>query len=530
MIKTSVDMGVFFLRILSDRQMKAVEQTAAENGMSFLRLMENAGSACARIIKDKLLDMHAKAENIVVFCGNGKNGGDGYVIARKLYESGYNISIVLVFGQPKDSDSIEMMKMLKGLSIRVYDLGIDTKSAEKLINTADIVIDCVFGTGFYGQADEKSASVFNTINKSNAYIVSVDIPSGLICNSGEKTEHFIEPDLTVAISSLKPVHILMPAAKSCGEVLVADIGISERFYSQLENDFLYTSNDEEVKKMMFPVSLLSNKGNFGHVLSICGSRNMPGAAVIAAKGAVHSGAGLVTAAFPDCAYAAISSKLTEPLLLPLESNREGTLSSLAKSQILRALKKATAVLIGCGLGNNEDTVFLVEEIIKNAQCPVVLDADALNAICDNPDILKSANCPLVLTPHPGEMARLTKLSIPDIQKNRIKTATDFSHRYGVVLVLKGANTVVAQPNSNSVYINPTGNPGLATGGSGDLLSGILVSFLAQGMPLGEASEAAVYIHGLTADLAVKRLSYRGLTPTACIKVLPSVLSRFEVLA
>lgn len=527
MIKTCVDMGVFFLRILSDLQMKAVEQTAAENGMSFLRLMENAGSACAKIIKDKLLDVPLKSKNITILCGNGKNGGDGFVIARKLYESGYSVSIILVFGQPKDADSIEMMKMLKSLSVHIYD--VDVKSTAKLIDSAEVVVDCIFGTGFYGQASEKVALVFDMINQRSAGVVSIDLPSGSICNSGDKTEHFVKPNLTIAISSLKPVHVLMPAAKSCGDVVVADIGISERFYSEWASDYLYTLNDEEVKKMLLPVNLLANKGDFGHILSICGSKNMPGAAVIAANGAVFSGAGLVTAAFPECAYAAISSKLTEPLLLPLESNREGTLSELAINRLLKASKKATAILIGCGLGNNKDTKIIVEQIIKTARCPIVLDADGLNAISDNLDLLKNASCPLVLTPHPGEMSRLTGLSISDVQKNRIKTAQDFAQEYGVVLVLKGANTVVAQQDNYQTYINPTGNPGLATGGSGDLLSGILVSFLAQGMTAGEASKAAVYIHGLTADTAVIDLSYRGLTPTACIKMLPSVISRFEVL-
>lgn len=518
------------MRILNDRQMKIVEQTAAENGMSFLRLMENAGSACARIIRDKYLGDHLKSRKITILCGSGKNGGDGFVIARKLYESGYSINIILVFGQPKDTDSVEMMKMLKGLSVNIYDFDVDIKTAKKLISIAYIVIDCIFGTGFYGQASEKLALVFDAINQSGADTVSIDIPSGLVCNSGDKSEDFVNPDFTIAISSLKPVHVLIPAAKYCGEVVVADIGISERFYSQWENDYLHTLNDDEVKKMLPPIDLLANKGDYGHALCICGSMNMPGAAVIAANGCVFSGAGLITAVFPDCAYAAISSKLTEPLLLPLESNREGTLSVLAINQIIKASKKATAILIGCGLGNNKDTSIIVEEIINNAQCPIVLDADGINAVCGNLEVLKSTNYPLILTPHPGEMSRLTGLSIPDIQNNRVKIAVAFAREYGVMLVLKGANTIVVEHNGNKAYINPTGNPGLATGGSGDLLSGILVSFLAQGMSAVEACKVAVYIHGLTADVAVKGgLSSRGLTPTACIKELPSVLSRFELI-
>lgn len=528
-IETSVDVGVFFLRILSARQMKAVELTAAKNGMSFLRLMENAGSACARIIKDRLLDLPFKKQKVIILCGGGKNGGDGFVIARKLYESGYSVDVVLVFGKPKDTDSIEMMKMLKGLSVNIYDFGIDIKAMEERINNAGTIVDCIFGTGFYGQASENHTLVFERVNQSSADIVSIDIPSGLICNSGDKTEHFVKPKLTIAISSLKLVHVLKPAAKSCGEVVVADIGISEKFYSEWENDYLYTLNDEEVKNLLPPINLLAHKGTFGHALCVCGSRNMPGAAVIAANGCVYSGAGLVTAAFPDCAYAAISSKLTEPLLLPLDSNREGTLSTLSINQIIKASRKATAILIGCGLGNNKNIITIIEEIIKNIQCPIVLDADGINAVCGNLEIFKSANSPLILTPHPGEMSRLTGLSISGVQSNRVKIAENFAREHGVTLVLKGANTIVAQQNGNKTYVNSTGNPGLATGGSGDLLSGILVSFLAQGMTAWEASRAAVYIHGLTADIAVNELSYRGLTATACIKKLPSVLSRFEVL-
>ena len=513
------------MRILTAEQMKIVEKNAVENGMTYLRLMENAGAACARIIRETYLITKGITKSVVVVCGRGKNGGDGFVIARKLYEAGCPVNIILTGGSPRDFESIEMMKIVSRLPIKIIDYDNNNSVANGLINDTDIIVDAVFGTGFSGMADQKAASLFCLINESHALKVSVDIPSGLNCDSGSVLSNCIHADLTVAISDFKPVHVLVPASQYCGNSVVADIGIPQQAYSGMDTNLIYSIDYENVKHSFKPVELTSHKGCFGHLLCVCGSMNMPGAAVFAAKGAVLSGAGLVTVAFPKSAYPAISANLSEPVLMPLETNREGTLSAFSLNSLLKRIKLSSALLIGCGLGLNGDTIKIVKNVISASECPIILDADGISAICDDIDIIKDKN--VILTPHPGEMSRLTGLSVAYIQENRVKTASEFALKYGVVLVLKGANTVIAPGNGDCVYLNTTGNPGMATGGSGDLLSGIIASFAAQGMTGVDAAKAGVYIHGLSGDTALVKSSFRGLTPTACLKELPVVMARFE---
>ncbi len=515
------------MRVLNTEQMKIVEQRASDNGMGFLRLMENAGSACTRIIKSKYLKSDIDIHRITIVCGNGKNGGDGFVIARKLCELNCQVNVVLANGQPRDNESIEMYKKINDLQVNIIRYGLEDNSALEAINKAGIIIDAVFGTGFYGCPNEELSVLFKMINSVNAFKVAIDIPSGVTCNTGEVFGECIKADITIAVSALKPAHIFLPGVQFCGEIITADIGIPELYYKEIGEERIYSLNEDEIKQSFIPISPFANKGNFGRVLSVCGSKKMQGAAVLAAKGAVLSGAGLVTAAFPDCAYNAIGSKLTEPLLLPLNSNEEGTISASAISKIFETAKKADAILIGCGIGLNRDTREIVKEVIMNTSCPIVIDADGINAICHDKDLLKKSKNTIVLTPHLGEMSRLTNINIDRILEKRIDIARCFANEFGIILVLKGANTVIAEPDTTDVYINTTGNSGMATGGSGDLLAGIIASFIAQGMTVGNAAKAAVYIHGLTGDITAKRLSKRGLTPTACIEDLPSVMSRFE---
>ena len=272
-----------------------------------------------------------------------------------------------------------------------------------------------------------------------------------------------------------------------------------------------------------------HKGSFGHVLSVCGSLRFPGAAVLAALGAAHCGAGLVTAAFPLAAYPAIAPQLTLAPLLPLPGNRQGTLRLAALPPIMAALAGKDALLLGCGLGLNGDTVEITRTLLREAACPTVLDADGINAAAAHINDLRKARdaaAPLVLTPHPGEMARLTGLTAEEINRDREAVAMEFARARGLILVLKGAGTVVADGPGGRLYINATGNDGMAKGGSGDLLAGMTASLLAQGMPAFEAACCAVYLHGLAGDRAAARLSRRGMTPLDCLAELKTLLSEF----
>ncbi len=301
---------------------------------------------------------------------------------------------------------------------------------------------------------------------------------------------------------------------------------------------IYYPGPEEALALLPKRDQSGHKGSFGHVLSVCGSLRYPGAAVLAALGAAHCGAGLVTAAFPAAAYPAIAPQLTVTPLLPLPGNRLGTLRIAALPTLLETLQGKNALLLGCGLGLNGDTKALTAALLREATCSFVLDADGINALAQDGinaaaahiDVFREAHDPaisLILTPHPGEMARLTGLSVEEINQNREAIAQDFAKRHRVVLALKGAETVVADAAGRRLYVNSTGNDGMAKGGSGDLLAGMCASLLAQGMPAFEAVCAAVYLHGLAGDRAAARYSRRGMTPLECLAELKTLLSEFE---
>lgn len=507
------------MKIMTERQMRDAEQMAADSGMAFLRLMENAGSACAAEIRKRI----RPDQRVAVLCGKGKNGGDGFVIARKLCEADYSVAALLVQGEPTDEDARYMLDKLRGTSVSVFDLT-KNNAPSQLIAQADVLVDAIFGIGFRGAAREPLASLFRMVNESKAAVFSVDVPSGLACDSGEAQGESVCADYTLAISAGKLCHFLQPAAARCGKVRPVKIGVEDTHYKNAPY-CAYTFSDKEVRAVFPPRPAVSNKGTFGKVLCIVGSRRYAGAAVLAARGALRSGAGLVYTAFPDAAYAAVAPNLIESPLLPMPSDSEGRFALSAVPQLLDALHGMQAVVLGCGLGQSAGMGELVAAVLENAECPVILDADGLNAVSGNIDILRKAKCRLILTPHPGEMQRLTGRTVDDIQASRIETAKSFAASHGVTLVLKGANTVVAHENADAVYLNTTGNSGLAKGGSGDLLAGMIGGFTAQGVHF--AAETAVYLHGKCGDVTADRLSARGMLPTDAADALPDVLSDYE---
>lgn len=512
--------------IYTCEQMRVIEENADVNGLSYVEMMENAGNACAEKIHSTIVGTNSATKSVAILCGSGKNGGDGFVIAKNLCEKGYGIRLILTDDYPTAFEAKIMYSYLEDKPVLVSKLDQNYDSCVSACMSAAAVVDCVFGIGFHGELNETVARFFRDISKSRAKKFSVDVPSGLEGNSGEIKSEFFKTDYTLAITCYKPVHIFKPASEQCGIISLIDIGISKECYEAVGSDVIVSAEHNEIKRFFKPRNSVSNKGDYGRLLSIAGSRNMQGAAVMAANAAVESGVGIVECLFPDAAYAPISSKLTEPLMNPMPSTRDGYLRSDNLPQILKSVQKATAVLLGCGLGLCEDTVKLVSEIILNTDKPVILDADGINAVSFNINVLKETSAPLILTPHPGEMARLTGLSIEEIQSDRVNIARNFATEYGCILVLKGSNTVVAGP-SGSVYINRSGNAGMATGGSGDVLAGIISSFVCQSMSLQSATIAGVYVHGLCGDSVRKKYSMHGVTPTKMIGELAEVLSNFE---
>lgn len=512
------------MRILSVEQMKKIENLANDMGLDFYQMMENAGCACARFIDRNIEDKSSK--EVTVVCGKGKNGGDGFVIARKMFENGYKIKVVLAMGEPKADDSIKNYEKVKKLNIPIISFETKENECVDVIRSSDVIVDSIFGFGFKGKPKKNVVDVFKLMSLSKGIVFSIDVPSGVDTDTGEVAGECVKADYTVAISSLKPAHVLQPSVDFCGKTAIVQIGIQEECFEMVVENY-FTADIKDVSKLFSPRKAISNKGDCGKVLAICGSYTMPGAASFCANACVRSGAGLVTVAFPDRAYNAITPHLIEPILLPVESNKQGTFAKTSVPRLLMAMEKADVIVVGCGIGNNLDTKYVVNQVITNANCPIIIDADGINVISDNIDVLRAAKVPIILTPHPGEMARLCDKSIEEVQTDRFETAKSFAKKYGVTVVLKGSGTVVSSPEFTGTYINRTGNAGMATGGSGDVLSGIIASMLAQDLSCGSSAIAGVYIHGMAGDNCAKKLSMRGMTPSDIIKELPLLLSKFE---
>ena len=497
------------MKVYSADEIRFVEEREDEVGTRFIRLMENAGAASAKQI-EKLVKSN---DEIVIVCGKGKNGGDGFVIARKLYENGFFVKVVLAQGEPSAHDAIENYQKAVGLGITVIRYDREQSAVEKAIENAKVIVDCVFGIGFHGEPDFACRDIFELINCSLAKVISIDVPSGVDTDTGAVCTCPVRADFTLAISTLKPAHVLLPARECCGEVKVLDIGISEEALNSV-SPRLETLTKSEVEELIPTRKINSHKNDFGHVLVIAGSRNMPGAACLASGAACVAGAGLTTVAFPESAYASLASGMKEVMLFPLPEHDGKLIATVeALGKLLLAMERATAIVIGPGIGQSEDVTELVFDVLKTAKCPVVIDADGLNAIASNLDILRETNAKIVLTPHPGEMARLTGLEVEEIEQNREGIAEEFAKRHGVTVLLKGAATVVSSFDTTDVYVNNTGNPALSKGGSGDVLSGIIGALLAQGQSPFDAARLGAYLHGFAAELVSIETSIAGTTAT-----------------
>lgn len=510
------------MRILSAEEIKAVECAADKNGITFLRLMENAGAACAKVIRSKFDSTDKRT--VAVLCGKGKNGGDGFVAARKLFENGYKVQVFLVMGLPTAENAQEMYSRLtnSGIAVTLYDANSETQ--RKALQNADILIDAVFGTGFSGALPNRLQDLFAFLETCRGYMVSIDLPSGLSADSGLLLSRPVKADLTISVMALKKALVTQPAKDFAGEIQVVSIGIPEELYHPYEKAFAFT--DEDVGELFPTRRADTNKGDFGKALVVAGSYEMPGAALLASSACVESGAGLVRLAFPETAYAAVTAAVPEKILLPLPANRFGRISMQGEAKLLEALSRSTACLVGCGLGLDYDTAAMVKSVIQHTEIPLILDADGINAVASDIDIVREAKAPVILTPHPGEAARLLGCTAQEVQANRMDACRALCEKTGAVVVLKGAGTVISA-NGKQFSVNLTGNAGMATAGCGDMLAGMLLGFLCIGLAPLEAAVAATHIHGLCGDAVAKGTSKCSTTPTKMLKVLPKVLSKFE---
>jgi yjeF C-terminal region, hydroxyethylthiazole kinase-related/yjeF N-terminal region len=498
-------------------EIRAIEVREDEIGTKFLALMEKAGSGCADLIMEEYAP---DGGPVTVVCGSGKNGGDGFVIARKLLRAGYDVCAVLAFGEPKAADAVESFRRANDLAVPMFSWG--APEAEEAVKTAQVLVDCMFGIGFRGAANELQSEVFSAMNEAPGDTVSIDVPSGVVTDTGEVLGTAVKADRTIAISTLKPLHVLYPAREYCGEIRILDIGLLPASYEAV-TPRLHTLDGEEAAALLPARSRTAHKNDAGHILSLCGSYRMPGAACLCANAALRAGAGLVTAAYPESAYPAVSSHLTEAMSLPLPAAEDGTLSVDSLPVLKAFLDRATVLVAGCGLGQSDDVRAVLTELLKTFEGPALLDADALNNLAGDLLVLKERTAPTVLTPHPGEMARLTGKPVSELLTDRVSAAKTFADEYGVTVLLKGPDTVIASCDSEEIFVNATGNEGLAKGGSGDTLSGILGALLAQGTAPFEAAAAAAYYHGKAAEYAALDRALRSILATDLIEALPFVL-------
>ena len=513
------------MKVYSARSIRNIENACFASGISELRLMENAGVACAKVIRTEYNLETETGKNIAILCGKGKNGGDGFVIARKMYEIGAVPTIILTDDYPKIDEPAEMFERTKELGIRALFYNTDTQRCENVISQADIIVDCIFGIGYHGTADEKTRRIFGLVNASRGDVVSIDLPSGLDGAGEDFDPCHINADLTITISALKPVHINSATEKACGKIKVVSINIDKKFFD-MEDPIAEISDSETVSLKLPKRNKNAHKGDFGHLLMLCGSYRMPGAAVFGAKAAERSGAGKITLAFPDKAYSAITSKLNEPLFMPLESDENGFLAESVCSELDSLLENKTAVLAGCGIGTDTGATLMLEALMAKCKAPLLVDADGINIISQNINILENRKGITVLTPHLAEFSRLTGKPISVISADRKKAVKEFCDAHpNCVLLLKGRHSLIGCKDE-ILYINSTGNAGLAQGGTGDVLAGLCAGFLAQGMPAVDSAVCGAFVHGEAGDMCAERFSQRGMTTDDLISFIPSSLKKY----
>jgi len=490
-------------RALTSQQMKELEQYAgAQYGMSEALLMENAGAALA----DEALRMASPQGRFLVLCGRGNNAGDGLVTARKLAGRGRVVHLEMVAG--KEELQGEVQRNLNAL--RIAGVTVAVIPFDFPAGPGDVVIDALFGTGLNRAPQGVYAEAIGRISAWRAIgakVLAADLPSGLNADTGRAFVPCVAADATVTFGYLKTGHLVEPGAQLSGQVTVADIGLPVPEGAGIRGPLTALLEEVDVRSRIRTRRPDSHKGTFGHVLVVAGSRGKTGAAALSAQGALRAGAGLVTVATrPDALFSVMSAT---PELMGQELPGDGPLGPNDAMAILQAAEGKQAVVLGPGIPRGEHTGHLLRTLLAELAIPMVIDADGLNALAGNLDALSSAQAPVLLTPHPGEMSRLAGRATSEVQADRVNAARALAQAHNAVVILKGARSVIALENG-SCFVNPTGNPGMATGGTGDVLAGICGGLLSQGLSREDAAMIGAYVHGLAGDRVSRRTGRMGL--------------------
>lgn len=497
------------MRLVTAEEMRAIDNRAIDDyDIPSLELMENAGRGIFQYIEEVVFPEMEEDSSIAIVCGRGNNGGDGFVVGRYLYENGYDVTFLLAGTDEKLSDDcrVNYDRVVKAGHdvIQVTD---DNDIPD--LHDFDLIIDAMFGTGFSGSPRGISAVLIDSINAAHSFVVAVDAPSGLDVSTGEVEAIAVQADCTAALALPKPGLYVTPGREFAGFVAVISIGIPEEIPESF--DIMTNLITGELVSHTLPTPKADgHKGDFGKLFILAGSPGLTGAACLSGTAAARSGAGLVTIGVPKSLNPILEAKLTEVMTIPLpEIGKKSVLALRGKGEIKKHIADKDAIAIGPGIGRHHETGELIRRLLGNIDCPCVIDADGLFPLSGDDSPLLKDHGPLVLTPHPGEFARLTGEKPDANPLENFDLVMKWAKTLNAVIVLKGSPTIIGTPEGE-IYLNPTGNFGMATGGSGDVLTGIITALLGQGLEPIEAAGCGVFIHGLAGDMAIEKINPRSL--------------------
>jgi ADP-dependent NAD(P)H-hydrate dehydratase / NAD(P)H-hydrate epimerase len=511
--------------VFTAEEMRRLDARAIRDlGIPGATLMENAGRGAAAAIVAALpaLGVTARVPRVAIVCGKGGNGGDGFVVARALKRARVRVEVWLAAAAADiTGDAAAKYRALRAARLvpRPVD---DERALVAALASADVVVDALLGTGARGAPSAHVARVIDLVNASGRPVVALDVPSGLPADGGAPAGSAVRATLTTTFAGLKRGLVTEPGAAFAGHVRVVDIGVPAAEAARGIETFLLERDD--IARLLPRRARDSHKGTYGHLLLVAGSVGKTGAAALAARAAMRAGAGLVTVATAASAQPVVASLLVEAMSEPLVETAARSIALKAKDAIVELAAARDAVAVGPGLGLDAETQALARALARELRQPLALDADALTALAGHLDELRSAPAARCLTPHPGEMARMLGVAVDEVQRDRVEVVRRFATTYGVHVVLKGAVSVIGSPDGR-VVLNPTGNPGMASGGTGDVLTGILGAFLARGLPPAAAMQAAVYLHGSAGDAAAARVGEESLVAGDVIDALPEAFRR-----
>lgn len=509
-------------KVLTGYETSEIDKFAAKKGIKTLDLMERAGQMVADVTIKKLEDSGKK--NILVICGKGNNGGDGFVASSMLHKKGFNVITYYI------SDSQELREPSRTIFKKVKLAGLILKKIEEDLilfkedlKNCDFVIDAIFGIGLKRPVKGIFLNIINLINESNKYVLAIDIPSGISGDTGEVFNVAIKANTTVTLQTYKFGLLNYPGASYVGEIKCVDIGLPQDLVDRYCK--IYFIDDDWVLKRLPKRKANAHKGDAGKLFVIAGSPGFTGAAYLCSMPALLGGAGVVTLAIPEGLNAIMETKLTEVMTLPLPQTKDGTLAISALPIIMNAIDRFNCVAIGPGVSLNKETSMLVKSLVKDLRIPIVIDADALTILSENLEILRDSKAPIIITPHPGELSRLLHITKVNL-KDRLELNREISKNIGKISVLKGARTLISNPEGET-FINMTGSPAMATAGSGDVLVGLISSLIVQGVNLFDAAIMGTYLHGLAGDIASEEVGQRSLIATDIMNEIPKTFLRIE---